>query len=334
MHNLYSQFKLHDSPVTALTASPSGRFVLAGFGDGKTKQYSLQNNGSWSLDLVASSSLVSKKVTNVELNPLNLDEYVLSAGNAIILYDHNKNEHLRKFIDERPWLINNSCRFLTQSVVTAIDNDNSLKFYDLRSRLSKPLQTFRDASDSISCFDFKSQRSWLICCGTMDGSIYTYDLRNEKLVVDEAVGGSVTSVSFSESLDKLYSEWLLVGFLNEPVRLMDANMLKIILEEAMVAPLKSIYTFPKKIENRDFQIESRLINKDHTIISGSETGEVYLWNVDGKGVDVVLKTYNSYMTNESSSAKLLQKVTYLSKSQAVLAGGADGKLHLWDGVKI
>eukprot|EP00894_Picocystis_sp_ML_P005083 jgi/Pico_ML_1/55600/g1266.t1 len=72
--------------------------------------------------------------------------------------------------------------------------DASVMLWDLRASSHKPVQTMREASDSVTCvFGWKDG---VVAAGA-DGCVRTYDVRRGKCVAD-ACGAPVSCVSFAE----------------------------------------------------------------------------------------------------------------------------------------
>lgn len=392
--NPYSQFKVHDSAATSLTGTPSGRLTFTGFQDGKIKLLSIGSDSAQeevSASVVNAFSITSKRINKVRINTsTNFNEILVASANTLVQFDYNKSSLVRRIIDERGWLVNNDCNYINGELCACVDNDNSMRLYDLKSRSHKPAQIFRDSKDSLNCFDFKKQRNWIISCGSNDGNVYTYDLRMGKLIVDDIVqftgarnnngygnvesipaknhSHPITSISLSNESDNqnLASKYAVVNSLNSPIQLFVTNMANTLSatspadvnfiseynqydisesEASLVLLLRIIQEkqFAKKALDKLYKVDAFLINHDLNIISGSETGEVYVWKVgkssnkstvESTDADTILKTFNSYMTTENQSNKLLANVAYLASVRCVVATGGDGKLHIWENVRL
>jgi mitogen-activated protein kinase organizer 1 len=61
--------------------------------------------------------------------------------------------------------------------------DRSVRVWDLRSNSRSEIQIIRDFKDSVSSIDVGNDKKTIIC-GSIDGCVRTYDLRQGKQFVD------------------------------------------------------------------------------------------------------------------------------------------------------
>lgn len=334
----YSQTVVHNLAVTSLELF-SDLALFSGFQDGKIKFVKVRDSV---ISVYQTYSLVSKKINSINTKA---NDFLVSSGNQIIHYDYLKEVILRRVVDERLWVNNTSAKYLTDDTVAAVDNDNSMKIFDIRSG-GRPVQVYRHAKDSFNCMDFVALRNWVISCGSNDGSMYTYDLRQATVTVDDlskvykddTAVSPVMSITLSESASPSFA---VVGILTQGTYLVDlnfgqshnSNFVKDYNEHEISDNVVEFTARELGDKTEQFyKVDAKLISDSH-VICGSETGEVTIYGTKTQS-EVRLKTFNSYRTTENSASKLLANVCYLKTSDTVMAGSADGKLHLWQKVHV
>lgn len=154
-----------------------------------------------------------------------------------------------------------------------------------------------EASDSISSL-FISE--YEITTGSIDGTVRTYDVRMGELRSD-AMGHPVTSVK--STYDK---NCILVNCLNNSLRLIDK-------EEGEL-----LNTFVGH-KNAEYKVEGCLSSDDAYVLSGSEDGLIYIWDlVDAK----VVRTLTGHKKSVCS-------LSYHPKMTALVSSSADGTVRFW-----
>ncbi|KAL8693480.1 MAG: hypothetical protein Q9218_001711 [Villophora microphyllina] len=143
------------------------------------------------------------------------------------------------------------------SVVVSGSFDATVRLWDCKSQSTKPIQTLEESKDSVSSLHVLGHE---IVTGSVDGKMRLYDLRMGMIYVD-TLGHPITSVQ--QTTD---GNAVLVSTLDSTIRLMDKSNGKMLQNY-------------KGHTNTDFRIRSCLGLGDAVVFSGSEDGEIYIWDV-------------------------------------------------------
>nr|CAD2160411.1 unnamed protein product [Meloidogyne enterolobii] len=127
----------------------------------------------------------------------------------------------------------------------------------VRSR-GPPFQVLDEARDGVLCLDVNAYE---IATGSADGNVRRYDIREGRLFVD-FVKDPVTSVNLTAD-----NQCLLVATMGSGV---------IRLFEKCNGQLLASY---KGHHNRDFRIEAGILASNNEVLTGSEDGKVYIWDL-------------------------------------------------------
>ncbi|KAL8997721.1 MAG: hypothetical protein Q9169_003050 [Polycauliona sp. 2 TL-2023] len=150
------------------------------------------------------------------------------------------------------------------SVVVSGSFDATVRLWDCKSQSTKPIQVFEESKDSVSGLHVLGHE---IVTGSVDGKLRLYDLRMGMVYAD-TMGHPITSVQ--QTTD---GNAVLVSTLDSVIRLMDKS------NGQMLQSYKG-HT------NTDYRIRSCLGLADSIVISGSEDGKIYVWDVlEGKVVE-------------------------------------------------
>uniref|UniRef100_A0A915PB97 WD repeat domain-containing protein 83 n=2 Tax=Meloidogyne TaxID=189290 RepID=A0A915PB97_9BILA len=143
------------------------------------------------------------------------------------------------------------------SVAISAGQDGFVCLHDVRSR-GPPFQVLDEARDGVLCLDVNAYE---IATGSADGNVRRYDIREGRLFVD-FVKDPVTSVNLTAD-----NQCLLVATMGSGV---------IRLFEKCNGQLLASY---KGHQNRDFRIEAGILASNNEVLTGSEDGKVYIWDL-------------------------------------------------------
>ena len=183
--------------------------------------------------------------------------------------------------------------------------DATVKFWDTKSNSTKPLLTLSEAKDSVSSLAVAGHH---IFAGSIDGRIRTYDIRMGEVYID-TIGAPVTSVTTTNQADSV-----LVSTLDSTLRLMDRR------------DGKSLKTYKADgFINDTYRIRSTLGAGDAFILSGSENGEIFIWDLLEGNLRHQLR-HDPASEHKSTRGKqdVISAVTYCPTRMEWASAGGDG----------
>ncbi|CAN0300228.1 unnamed protein product [Ectocarpus sp. 12 AP-2014] len=217
---------------------------------------------------------------------------------AAFLWDVSTGAVVRR-IQGHEQRINSCCFGAEGSVLFTASYDKSVRAWDMRSRNRSPIQTLEGCKDSATSVCTAPSGDEVVV-GCVDGKVRTYDLRGARVHEDD-VHAPVTHASVSHD-----GNCLLVTCLGGVVRL---------LEKSSGSQLN---TYTGHL-HKSYRMESWLANTDAHVISGSEEGHVYIWDiVEGK----VARTLKHHRRPVCS-------MSYHPSEPMLLTASYDGSAVLW-----
>lgn len=202
------------------------------------------------------------------------------------------------------------------SVVVSASFDGTVRIWDVRSNAYKPIMMLSDAKDSVSDVAIHDAE---IVAASVDGRIRSYDLRTGMCQVD-VIGPSCTSLTVSKKGTEV-----LVSSLDSSIRLMDrinGGLLKTYKHDAFV--------------NMELRVRSTLGLNDSVVVSGSDNGFVFAW--DMLHGTCLHKFKHSDMTEVKGSPPtslvkgkkdLVSAVAFCQTRPEWCSGGGDGNVTVW-----
>jgi len=179
-----------------------------------------------------------------------------SMDKTVILWDVSSGNWTRKWRGHQAAV---NCLAFNEdsSVVISGSVDTTVKIWDGRSRSQEPIQTLDESKDSVTSLDVSDHE---ILVGCADSRLRRYDLRKGSLDTDY-VGGAVSSVNFTRD-----GQCVLLSSVNNTVKLFDKTSGEMLSE------------YSGHI-NRNYRLDCCLDHTDKYVLSGSENGQVYCWQL-------------------------------------------------------
>lgn len=316
----------HTGPVHAVAYSSSPHsYILTGAADRTIRLYNPSKAPPNSVAPASSTAyapgLVNKynahgyEILSIDVNEAN-DRFVSTGGDkTVFFWDVQTAQTIRRFTGHAGRVNRGVFGGEGDSIIVSASFDGSVKVWDVRSTNYKPIMTFSDAKDSVTdvlVFDAE------IISSSVDGRVRSYDLRTGMCEVD-VIGHPVTSLSVSKKGTEV-----LVSSLDSTVRLMDranGQLLKAYRDEAFV--------------NTDLRVRSTLGLNDSVVLSGSDDGMVFAWDLVGG--TALHKFRHSEMREikgkmekkEKGKKEVVSAVTFCPSRREWVSAGGDGNVIVW-----
>ncbi|XP_066913209.1 WD repeat domain-containing protein 83-like [Clytia hemisphaerica] len=220
-----------------------------------------------------------------------------SADKTVVLWDVATGQVVRKY---RGHLGRVNCvKFNSpdSSVILSGSYDATVRCWDCRSRSLEPIQIIDDAKDSISSLQVTENE---ILTGSVDSYSRIYDIRKGQLRED-CMGESITSISITND-----GQCILASLLASSIKLIDKDNGSV------------LNSFEGHV-NKEYKVDSCVSSNDTHVMSGSEDGCIYFWDlIEAK---VVTKTVDAHKGVVYSMSKHPEK-------NSILTAATDG-VKLW-----
>ena len=182
--------------------------------------------------------------------------------------------------------------------------DGKVLFYDLRSKTFDPLLEIDDCKDSVTHIDLNDHEILVSC---LDKRVRLYDVRLGKMKCDY-IGYPVTCSTLSKD-----DQCLLVSILDNS----KTDFGRLLLIDKQSGEMLNEY---KGHVNKEYVVESCMNNNSSEVISGSEDGIVYIWDVVEAKIKHRLKHINCKTVNSISYSPLEDKILTAQEKM----------VYLWD----
>lgn len=215
----------------------------------------------------------------------------------VFLWDVAEGKTIRRFTGHAARVNAVAFAGTDDSIIVSGSYDASVRLWDCKSQNAKPIQVLDEARDSISALHVLEGGHEIIT-GSVDGYLRCYDLRMGQVHAD-CMGAPITSVQ--QTAD---AAAVLVSSLDGKIRLMDKRDGKMLKE----------YVGHK---NEDYRVRSCLGLGDAVVLSGSEDGNIFAWDIASGGVIARVEGVHG--------GKVVSSVAWNGRKQEWASAGTDGR---------
>ena len=249
--------KAHKGGVLALAFNSDGNYCMSA---GDDRRVLLWNPRREEAVAIKEYTGHNKPVHGVAVAPDNGSFASCGGDRAVFLWDVPSGRVTRR-LAAHTQRVNAVAYNADGSVVVSGGYDTHVCCWDCRSRSAAPIQTLRDATDSVSSVAVGEAD---VLAASVDGKLRRYDLRAGYVSVD-TVGSALTHVAPSRD-----GGCALVAGLDDTLRLLDKG------DGTLLASYVGH-------ANRSTKLACSLSHDDAHVLCGSEDGHVHMWElVDGK----------------------------------------------------
>jgi mitogen-activated protein kinase organizer 1 len=318
----------HNGIVHAVAySSGSSSYILTGSSDRTIRLFNPQKAPPSSVAPSTSSAypagLVNKytahgyEVLSIDVNAAN-DRFVSTGGDkTVFLWDVQTAQTVRRWTGHAGRVNRGVFGGDGDSIIATGSFDGTVKIWDVKSSNYKPIMTLDDAKDSITDVAVHDAD---IVAASVDGRIRSYDMRMGMCQID-VIGQPCTSLAISKKGTEV-----LVSSLDSTVRLMDrtnGEMLKAYRDDAFV--------------NKDLRVRSILGLNDSVVVSGSDDGLIFAWDL--LGAERLHQFKHSEMKEVKSGGALknqpagkrdvVSAVAFCKTRREWCSAGGDGNVVVW-----
>ena len=248
---LLHSFKCEQGAIRAVRFNFDGNYCLTCGSDKSIKLWNPKNNL-----LIKKYGGHGYDVMDVVGSNDNCQLASCSADKSVMYWDVASGQIIRRFRGHAAQV--NCVNFNEESTVILSGSvDSSVRVWDCRSRKSIPIQVMDEAKDSVTSIQVNDHE---ILTSSIDGNLRRYDIRMGSLILDN-IGVPVTCVKFTKD-----SQCTLSSAHDNTLRLLDVE----------TGELLGEYTGHK---NNKYNMECALNSKDDHVLSGSEDGIIYIWDL-------------------------------------------------------
>jgi len=317
----------HNGIVHAVAYSSGAQsYVLTGSSDRTIRLYNPQKAPPSSVAPTASNAyppgLVSKysahgyEVLSIDVNTDN-DKFVSTGGDkTIFVWDVQTAQTVRRFTGHGGRVNRGVFGGDGNGIIATGSFDGTVKIWDFKSNSYKPIMTLDDAKDAITDVAVHDAE---ILATSVDGRVRSYDIRTGMCQTD-VIGAPCTSLDVSKKGTEL-----LVSSLDSTVRLMDrtnGELLRAYKDDAFV--------------NKDLRVKSTLGLNDSVVLSGSDDGMVFAWDIMGDSCmhrfkhSEMREVYGKGLVSQTNSKKeIVSAVAFCKTRREWVSGGGDGNVIVW-----
>ncbi|KAH8731811.1 WD40-repeat-containing domain protein [Phaeosphaeriaceae sp. PMI808] len=317
----------HNGIVHAVAySSGSQSYILTGSSDRTIRLYNPQKAPPSSVapstpnasppGLVNKYSAHGYEILSIDVNSDN-DKFVSTGGDkTIFLWDVQTTCTIRRFTGHVGRVNRGIFGGDGDSIIATGSFDGTVKIWDIKSNNYKPIMTLDDAKDSITDIAIHDAE---IIAASVDGRVRTYDLRTGMCQMD-VIGFPCTSLAVTKKGTEM-----LVSSLDSTIRLMDCTsgqLLKAYRDDAYV--------------NKDLRVRSTLGLNDSVVLSGSDNGMIFAWDILGgeylhkfKHSEMREAKGGGILSSQVGKKDVVAAVAFCKTRREWASGGGDGNVVVW-----
>ncbi|CUM53652.1 uncharacterized protein AC631_00798 [Debaryomyces fabryi] len=315
----YRSFQAHNnSSINSLCLIKSTNFVLSGGGnDCLIRLHNLNN------DSVQSTTFPKEHITAVNSIDVSSsgETFVSGGGDTINVWDLVKQCKLMRYQSINDQIRDEvyDCKILNDSLVVSCGTNCFVNFHDLRQpKRTKPIYSVKAGNDNLNSLDY-NPISKVLSVGSLDGRLTRIDLRNQEVIRDTFECGGLLNVRLCPR------DMTLITFENGKLKLCDSNDL-LINSEVTLSNDKLTYRIASDVI-KDYYSDTEYI------MSGSETGIVYLWKHNPTDQTVSeFKILEPPLLQYTDKSRILSVVKFIASSNRLICSSENGLLHIWENV--
>jgi mitogen-activated protein kinase organizer 1 len=317
----------HNGIVHAVAySSGTQSYILTGSSDRTIRLYNPQKAplssvapsapNAYPPGLVSKYSAHGYEVLSIDVDQNN-EHFVSTGGDkTIFLWDVKTAQTIRRYTGHVGRVNRGVFGGEDDSVIVSGSFDGTVKIWDVKSNSPKPIMVLSDAKDSITDVTIHDAE---ILSASVDGRVRSYDLRTGMCQAD-VIGHPCTSLDVTKKGTEL-----LVSSLDSTIRLMDRTT-----GELLKAYKDDAYT------NKDLRVRSTLGLNDSVVLSGSDNGTVFVWDI--LGGDCLHRFKHSEMrevrgagvrAGQTGKKDVVSAVAFCQTRREWASAGGDGNVIVW-----
>lgn len=298
---IVTPLRAHIGPVHCGSFDYSGLYALTGGDDHNLNLFNTRTG-----QLVTTYKGHSWPIHCLALS-VNPTASFLSSGidKSIFLWDPTREHPIRKFYGHQHRV--NAVQWVgpEETVAVSASYDRTVRFWDIRvpSANKTPIQILDEAQDSVEDVQVATDgQHFSILTSGVDGIVRQYDIRRGQLIMDQ-IQEPVVAITYTKD-----RQAYLATCLDSTLRLMDVTS----------GYLLNHY---QGHQNNQFKIKSALVDNDSLIMSGSETGELFIWEFLSALVQQRLSLHQKSITTVAVAPKKVEKkvlITSLDGTSSII----------------
>lgn len=247
---LKNEIEAHEGSVTEIKYSKDFRYLISSGQDGIIQFFACEN-AEHVASLHGHMGAVNTFVTNGS------DSQMISGGAdcSLVWWDIEKQADIKRLKCHKG-AVNSICMNPNYGITVSGSTDSTVQLWDNRNNSNFPIQILSDAKDSVTAVCANRNE---IFTASLDGKLRIYDVRNEKVTTDD-MGVGIMHIELSPD-----NHALLISTKDSKIKLVATTTGDVYqnYEGALIdsCPIKTC--FAAKVFN---------------ILSGSESGEGFLWD--------------------------------------------------------